>query len=171
MRPIVLVAALALAGCASDAERPGADGGSASSSSQLVTPRDLEGLYADVVRELVREVAAQDARGWPPHVARSADPPGRPRVRVGPMINDTTTPADPRALQGEVEEALVEQGLLEVAGDPRDRPGGEPGPGDEGALLVRGVLEKEDGALVLTLHLLDTRQAKVLTTAKAALRR
>lgn len=124
--------------------------------------------------ELRRALSERGTKGWPAG--------GKPRVRVGKLINKTTAREDLEGLQPWLERTLVEAGL-EVAPGPRGQmaiaeaveqdmnrrgPSWSPRGAVTGYVLQGELVEEQPGAPEAVFHLVSTASpAKVVLTARA----
>lgn len=112
-----LCALLALAGCGSSRpaperepdEQPAAPG---------VTHFDL----APAISDFTRKVSELNARGWPPSLRRSDD--GKVLARLLRPVNAGTRECDLAAFQGDLLQALMDQGVLAIELAPDAAPAG-----------------------------------------------
>ena len=73
------------------------------------------------VDEMMGEIARLNAQGWPSHVVMTPEAPFKPQLRIHTIQNRTRERLDIQAYKNELMNALVNQGIVYVVGDSRDR--------------------------------------------------
>ena len=73
------------------------------------------------VDDMMKKISEINAEGWPSHVVMTPEPPKKPVLRIHNIQNRTRERLDIQAYKNELMNALVNQGIVYVVGDSRDR--------------------------------------------------
>ena len=73
------------------------------------------------VDDMLKKISEINAEGWPSHVVMPPEPPTKPVLRIHTIQNRTRERLDIQAYKNELMNALVNQGIVYVVGDSRDR--------------------------------------------------
>ncbi len=119
-----LCALLALAGCGSSKPAPEPE-------PRDERPRGISHFdRAPAINEFTRKVSERNASGWPPSAQLASDGSGKVLARLLRPVNSGARECDLGAFQGELLQALMDQGVLaiELAPDAPAPSGGNSGP-------------------------------------------
>ena len=73
------------------------------------------------VDDMLKKISEINAEGWPSYVVMTPEPPTKPVLRIHTIQNRTRERLDIQAYKNELMNALVNQGIVYVVGDSRDR--------------------------------------------------
>ncbi len=125
MRHLALCALVALAGCGSSKPAPDRE------PDEQPEVREISRFdRAPAINEFTRKVSERNASGWPPSAQRASDGSGKVLARLLRPVNSGARECDLGAFQGELLQALMDQGVLaiELAPDAPAPSGGNSGP-------------------------------------------